>query len=633
MAPPQQRPLDSADTVAHSADDTLLADSEAARESRSEDEEDPAPPAIDGYEILSELGRGGMGVVYLARQQGLKRHVALKMLHGSAAQLEERQRFAAEAEAVARIQHPNIVNVFEVGEAEGRPYLSLEYVEGGSLDERLAGRPMAWRDAAELMVKLAEAVHCAHEHGVVHRDLKPANILLAEDGTPKITDFGIAKRLDQVRQTQTGKILGTPTYMAPEQGLGHNDKVGPCTDIYALGAMLYDALTGRPPFDADNTMDTIVQMLTLEPVSPRQLQPTVPRDLEVICLKCLEKDPERRYPNAHELALDLQRLLRHEPIKARPIGSMERLRRWARRRPAAAALALASVVALGALVGLWIWFTRELADELRATELARRDATVAHQELREQLLRSIAQRIDGDLRQLSHVPRSVAAALSERSDWTNEQLSAWLKAQLNNEPHIFGMAVAFEPKQFSAQVDDYSLYVFRQGGGLAEKQLLPPEYTPIYREWAWYRSATERGHWSEPYVDDGGGDIPMVTFSVVFTREAGVPAGVVTADLSLAYFDALSQLLESTRFSGQSHGFVTTQRGVRVSHPQPSQRFPAPGAQIPKPTDPFAAGTWTNIMSGQFGRVTDSTLVTDTPAELIFAPIPSANWSVVAVLQ
>src|SRR6188768_2051917 len=338
---------------------------------------DDVIPTVEGYTIDKELGRGGMGVVYKAVQVKLGRTVALKMILAAHAQGEERDRFASEAEAVARFQHPNIVQIFEVGEAEGRPYLSLEYVEGGSLEDKLDGKPLAWKPAAELLAVLAHTMHAAHLRGIVHRDLKPANILLNKDGTPKVTDFGIAKRLDAIKQTQTGKILGTPSYMAPEQALGRSDHVGPASDIYALGAILYDALTGRPPFEADNTLDTLMQAVVRDPIPPRVLQPNVPRDLDIICLKCLEKKPEKRYASAKDLAEDLERLLKNEPIHARPISTWERGERWAKRHPAWATLLGVSVLALIGLAATGAWFTHELQQELRATEAARQDATRA----------------------------------------------------------------------------------------------------------------------------------------------------------------------------------------------------------------------------------------------------------------
>ncbi|HEY6722608.1 MAG TPA: protein kinase [Polyangiaceae bacterium] len=585
-------------------------------------------PKVDGYEIEAELGRGGMGVVYKAVQIKLGRPVALKMILAQHAQGEERERFASEGEAVARFQHPNIVQIYEVGEAEGRPYFSLEYVEGGSLEDKFGGKPMAWKPAAELLVILSHAMQAAHARGIVHRDLKPANILLSKDGTPKVTDFGIAKRLDAIKQTQTGKILGTPCYMAPEQALGRSDQVGPATDIYALGAILYDALTGRPPFEADNTLDTLMQAVVREPIPPRELQPKIPRDLDVICLKCLEKKPEKRYASAQELADDLERLLRNEPILARPIGTLERCERWARRHPAWAMLMGVSGLALLGLAATGAWFTHELQQELRATEAARQDATAAQVELRQRLVRSTADAINSDLLQLAGVPRVIAAALAGRSDWTEAQLTGWLRAELDAEPHVFGMAVAFEPKQFHERVDDFCLYVFRGKSGIQVKQLLPPEYAPIYRQWDWYSRATKRGTWSEPYVDDGGGEIPMVTFSMPFERR-GRKAGVVTVDLSLEYFRALDRSMRHSNVAGDSYAFVLTKAGTIVNHPNPKFEFPAPGSSYPKQNP---SPVWSVILSGEQGRAHGIDLATNQPAELLFAPVKAAQWSTVAVI-
>jgi WD40 repeat protein len=347
---------------------------------------EPPPRRVGSYELLAEIGRGGMGVVYQARQAGLNRLVALKMiLAGSYAGPEERIRFRTEAEAAASLQHPNIVQIYEVGEAEGRPYLALEYVGGGSLTEQLAGKPQPPRPSAALVETLARAMHYAHERGIVHRDLKPANILLTTEtqrhredkedkkkevssslclcapvvsSSLKITDFGLAKRLDGVAgPTCTGAVVGTPSYMAPEQAAATNEVVGPPADVYALGAILYEMLTGRPPFHGANALDTLEQVRSQEPVAPSRLQPRVPRDLETVCLKCLQKEPRKRYVSARELADDLRRFLDGRPIVARPVGAGERLVKWAVRQPGLAA-ALAGVIlatALGFAGVLWQW--------------------------------------------------------------------------------------------------------------------------------------------------------------------------------------------------------------------------------------------------------------------------------------
>jgi serine/threonine protein kinase len=335
-----------------------------------------ALPRIPGYEVLGRLGAGGMGVVYKARQLRPDRLVAVKRMKppDPGSEVEHLQRFRLEAEAAARLRHPGIVEIYEVGEHEGCPFFSMELIEGGSLDARLKGGPLPPRQAAELIEKAARAIHAAHQAGIIHRDLKPANVLLAgaakesspstgaggaplpsgpvtnETPEPRISDFGLAKQLDVGACTQTGAFLGTPAYAAPEQARGRNREVGVPADVYALGAILYECLTGRPPFNDPDPMETLLQVIAAEPVSPRALQPKVPRDLETICHKCLAKEAARRYPSARELADDLRRFLDHEPIRARPVGSVGRAWRWCRRNPslAGALTAVLLVFATGA---------------------------------------------------------------------------------------------------------------------------------------------------------------------------------------------------------------------------------------------------------------------------------------------
>jgi eukaryotic-like serine/threonine-protein kinase len=334
-------------------------------------------PHLPGYELLEELGRGGMGVVYKALQVGLKRPVALKMiLAGEYTSPEVRARFVAEAEAVARLRHPHIVQIHEIGAYQGRSYFSLEFCEGGSLDRRLAGTPQPPRLAAQLVEALAGAMDAAHEAGVVHRDLKPANVLLVggpeaplDQCVPKVTDFGLAKTLDSdVVQTRSGAVMGTPPYMAPEQAEGRTHDIGPWTDVYALGAILYELLAGRPPFRAATVHETLHQVCTREPVPPRQLAPSCPRDLETICLACLRKGPRRRYAPGG-LAEDLRRFLAGEPIRARPVGRLERAAKWARRRPALALLAATAAAALLGAVTAAVSFGLYKGQEARAKAL------------------------------------------------------------------------------------------------------------------------------------------------------------------------------------------------------------------------------------------------------------------------
>ena len=310
-------------------------------------------PQVPGYRVEGLLGRGGMGVVYRAWHLRLNRAVALKMLlAGPCARPEELERFLRESQAVAGLGHPNIVQVYDMGDVEGRPYFTMELVEGGNLANQIRGVPQPAHQAAARVATLAEAIHAAHQSGIVHRDLKPANILLTRDGTPKVTDFGLARRLEgDGGLTLSGVPVGTPSYMAPEQARGKRQEIGPATDVYALGAILYELLTGRPPFRAESATATLQQVLTDEPVSPTRLNPQAPRDLTTICLKCLSKEPHRRYSSAAALADDLRRFLRGEPIAARRAGRLERLARWARRSPAAAALLAISLLVATTLVG------------------------------------------------------------------------------------------------------------------------------------------------------------------------------------------------------------------------------------------------------------------------------------------
>jgi serine/threonine-protein kinase len=351
-------------------------------------------PHVPGYVVEGVLGRGGMGVVYKARHLRLGRPVALKMLlAGAYAGPHELARFQREAEAVAGLRHPNIVQVYDVGSHEGQPYFTMEFVEGGSLAEQLNGAPRPAHQAAALLATLADAVRVAHHGGIVHRDLKPANVLLTADGLPKISDFGLARRLGGgPALTQSGAAVGTPSYMPPEQARGKAPAPGPPSsspsglllgDVYALGAILYELLTGRPPFRGETAAETVLQVIYQDPVPPSRLNARVPRDLEVVCLKCLHKDPQRRYPSAAALAEDLRCFLRGDAVAARPEGRLERLARGVRRRPTLAVGLTGVLLLTAALVGggLWIRSERAAADRAREQldrqERARRDQAVA----------------------------------------------------------------------------------------------------------------------------------------------------------------------------------------------------------------------------------------------------------------
>lgn len=306
------------------------------------------------YELVAEIARGGMGVVYKARQVRLNRPVALKMiLAGQLASSTDVQRFYAEAQTAANLQHPNIVAIHEVGEHKGQHYFSMDFVEGKSLAALTREHPLTPTRAAAIVKTVAEAIHFAHQKGVLHRDLKPANVLIDAAGQPRVTDFGLAKRIDGASNlTATGAVLGTPSYMPPEQASADRGAVGPATDVYSLGAVLYELVTGRPPFQGPTPMDILLQVLSDDPVSPRQLQPKLPRNLETICLKCLQKESQKRYATALDLAEDLRRFLAGEPILARPAGNLERAVKWVKRRPALAALVAVSCVAVVSLAGV-----------------------------------------------------------------------------------------------------------------------------------------------------------------------------------------------------------------------------------------------------------------------------------------
>ena len=308
------------------------------------------------YELLEEIGRGGQGVVYRAHQKSLNRTVALKVIGlGPWATEAHLKRFRREAEAAANLDHPFIVPIHEVGERDGCCYFSMNFIEGGQLDEVIRRTPISIRQAAELIAKLARTVHYAHEHGILHRDIKPGNVLLDAGGEPHLTDFGLA-RLDESENTvtRTLEVLGTPSYMAPEQASGKNTKLTSATDVYGLGAVLYQLLTGQPPFAGGTTYETIKLLLDTEPPQPRLINPKVDRDLSTICLKCLEKDPKRRYSSALALAEDLEHWLKHEPIRAKRSGFFTHGRKWVRRKPAIAVLS-ASLVALAAVMGWSVW--------------------------------------------------------------------------------------------------------------------------------------------------------------------------------------------------------------------------------------------------------------------------------------
>src|SRR5712691_10937545 len=346
------------------ADEAVAGVGDPGRVERLPHDSAPARPAevlmdFGDYELLEEIGRGGQGVVFRARQKSLNRIVALKVIGlGQWATQAHLKRFRLEAEAAASLDHPCIVPIYEVGERDGQCYFSMKFIEGGQLDEVVKQTPISIRQAVELIAKVARTVNYAHEHGILHRDIKPGNILLDAKGEPQLTDFGLARLVEsESTVTRTREVMGTPSYMAPEQAAGNNPATAgltSATDVYGLGAVLYQLLTSHPPFAGGTTYETIKLVLETEPRQPRLWNPKIDRDLSTICLKCLEKDPARRYNSALALAEDLERWLKHEPIRARHTGVFTRGKKWVRRNPTSALLA-ACLVVIAVVAGWSIW--------------------------------------------------------------------------------------------------------------------------------------------------------------------------------------------------------------------------------------------------------------------------------------
>ncbi len=621
---------------------------------------DAEPPCgrIGDYELIEEVARGGMGVVFKARQVSLNRIVAVKMvLAGQFASGSDVIRFRAEAEAAARLQHPNIVAIHEVGEHDGQHFFSMDFVDGPSLTEIIREQPLPPRDAAALLKTLAEAVQYAHEKGVVHRDLKPSNVLMERressdegrepecprretsssgsgpstlDPRPRITDFGLAKRIEGGSDlTGTGQILGTPSYMPPEQAAGRNDEIGPASDVYSLGAILYESVSGRPPFRAQSPLDTLVQVLETEPVPLRLLNPAVPRDLETIAMKCLQKDSRRRYATAGELADDLRRFLAGEPIRARAVSRVERAWRWCRRRPGWAAMIGVSVAALLLITAGSVWFSGRLRQQLARTEEKQHELEIA-------LARQVAERLDSDLRQLAAVPRGLALLLAERSDWTETQIDETLRGLIESDPRIFGICVALEPYTFDASREHFARYVSRRSNQTddADLKFLHPPHYELYRGWDWYRLPQQDGRprWSEPYLDTGGGNIPMVTFSVPFQRD-GRFAGVVTADLSLAYFRQLKTWLDELKLARGDYGFVISPAGTFISDANSDYQMGKKLSDFARPEfDPGYTALLTLVQRKEPGAVKGRDFWSGEPCTFLVAPVTSSGWSFVAVV-
>ena len=416
------------------------------------------------YELLDEIAQGGMGVVYKARQKTLNRIVAVKMvLAGHLASDQDIKRFEEEAKTAATLKHRSIVPIHEVGRNHGQHYFSMDFVDGPNLAEVIRTDPPSPKKAARIIQEVAEAVNYAHQEGIVHRDIKPSNILIDPSGDVQITDFGLALRVgDGSQLTQSGQILGTPAYMPPEQALGKRDLVGPASDIYAMGAVLFEMLTGRPPFRGESASDTIRQLLDTEPLAPRQLNTKTPRDLETICLKCLDKQPHQRYGTAALLADDLSRFLANKPIHARPVGRLERVARWARREPKVAMLTMTAAFLLvaGAIVSTLL----AIEAEKRANSERTQRALVERRETEANEARKLAEQREADAivaKAAEATAKNLAEERFKESHWHLYQSRMQL------------MRRGFEDGEF----------------GLLSRMLdqsVPAQDEPDFRGWEWY---------------------------------------------------------------------------------------------------------------------------------------------------
>jgi hypothetical protein len=609
-----------------------------------------------------------MGTVYVAEQmEPVHRTVALKVVRPGKTDPRILARFEAERQAQSLMDHPNIAKVLDAGTTEnGLPYFAMELVDGVPITEYCDNNQLSLRDRLKLFVPVCRAIQHAHQKGIIHRDIKPHNVLVTViDGKPiaKVIDFGLVKATeplpDQTALTEYGVIMGTLEYMSPEQAEIGAEGVDTRSDIFALGVLLYRLLTGTTPIGPklrDLTLTDALQLIkhdlpqrpsarlsthkALKVAGASALGAIAPKiisdDLDWIVMKCLEKDRTDRYESAGSLARDIESYLADQPVEACPPSTTYRLKRFSRRHKKALAVAAALVVLLlaGAIVSTW-----QALRATRAEQQAREAALLMRSErdrVRLSLTRQVAERLDGDLRRLATAASVLSATVAQQSSWTEADLDRWLRAVLQQDDRIFGMAVAFEPRRFGPGREDYCLYVFRDGDSIGTKQLLPPSYTPIYREWDWYKGAIGgRAVWSDPYVDVGGGNIPMVTFSSPIQR-GGSSIGVLTIDLSAKYFDALRGWMDELGLGSSSYGFVLSQSGVFVSHPDAGLDFAAAKrsrriADVERADPSFL--TLSDVMGrGQPGRQSAVDPTTGKPATFLYAPVPSANWTFVAVV-
>jgi serine/threonine protein kinase len=624
---------------------------------------------IGPYRLLQLLGEGGMGTVYVAEQEHpVRRRVAIKVIRAGLGSGKVIARFEAERQAQAMMDHVNIAKVLDAGTTDaGLPYFVMELVAGVQITQYCDEQQLNLRERLELFLPVCRAVQHAHQKGIIHRDIKPSNVLITmADGkpVPKVIDFGLVKPTepalaDHTMLTEYGMIVGTLEYMSPEQAEIDGGGVDTRSDIYSLGVLLYRLITGSTPLGPALRKASITEAIRLiredqpprpsarlsaqhgvEAIGPQAVDASrvltrIVGDLDWIVMKCLEKDRTRRYESAGGLARDIERYLADEPVEACPPSTTYRMKRftWKHRKPLAVAAALLALLVAGVVVSTW--------QAVRATRAEQRavDAAVQMEAERDQtrlaLTRQVAERLDGDLRRLETAAQVLAATVADRTDWTPRDLERWIRVVLEQDEGIFGMALAFEPRQLPGR-DDFCLYAFRGGNGTETKQLLPPDYVPLYREWDWYKQpfSEQRVVWSEPYVDVGGGNIPMVTFSTPIRRN-GALVGVLTFDLSVKYFDVLRRWLEEVRLGEGSYGFIVSRTGMFISHPHPDYDFTrAKSARI---TDVSKDATFialaNDMRQERAGRGSAVDPSTGRQATFLYAPVPSAEWTFVAVVE
>jgi hypothetical protein len=553
----------------------------------------------------------------------------------------------------------------------------MELIDGVPLTKYCDDNRLTARQRLELFVQVCHAIQHAHQKGIIHRDIKPANILVTTyDGraVPKVIDFGVAKATQQkltqrTMHTQYGALVGSLEYMSPEQAQMSAEGIDTRSDVYSLGVVLYELLTGSTPLGTNKKLwkagfsevvriindvepprpsahlsncKTLADVAAARKTEPGRLKRSVKGELDWVVMKCLEKDRNRRYESANSLADDIERYLADEPVEACPPSANYRFRRFVRKHRKSLAAGTAFLVMLVAgLIASMIEARRANRAEHQEHETAMQ-MQVERDRARLALTQQVAQRLDGDLKRLAMAGQVLAATLAERTDWKQADLESWMRTIISQDDRIFGMAVAFEPRQFDPKQEDYCIYLFRGPQGIEKKYLLPPSYVPLYREWEWYKKPVQEGRprWSEPYVDTGGGEIPMVTYTTPIRRDGQI-VGVLTLDLSVGYFQLLRDWLKEVNLGGHSYGFVISRDGVIISHPHADYDLAHRVAANKSPrkvteldgTDASFESLIQRIETEESGSGVAIDPATGRPATFLFARVPSAEWTFVAVID